>query len=45
MADGHAGQSQRFRIRSLLLGQSFLSHYFKSWSIDNSRHVLVLTPN
>jgi len=26
---------------SLLLGQSFLSR-FKSWSIDNSRHVLVL---
>ena len=26
---------------SLLLGQSFLSR-FKSWSIDNGRHVLVL---
>ena len=25
----------------LLLGQSFLSH-FKSWSIDNNRHVLIL---
>ena len=28
----------------LLLGQTFLRH-FKSWSIDNSRHVLLLTPN
>ena len=28
----------------LLLGQTFLRQ-FKSWSIDNSRHVLVLTPN
>ena len=26
---------------SLLLGQSFLNH-FKSWSIDNERHTLVL---
>ena len=26
---------------SLLLGQSFLSH-FKSWSIDNTRHALAL---
>jgi predicted aspartyl protease len=26
---------------SLLLGQSFLEH-FKSWSIDNTKHALVL---
>ena len=25
----------------LLLGQSFLSH-FKSWSVDNDKHALVL---
>jgi clan AA aspartic protease (TIGR02281 family) len=28
---------------SLLLGQSFLEH-FRSWSIDNTRHVLLLEP-
>jgi clan AA aspartic protease (TIGR02281 family) len=28
---------------SLLLGQSFLEH-FKSWSIDNTQHVLLLEP-
>ncbi len=28
---------------TLLLGQSFLKN-FKSWSIDNSRNVLVLVP-
>lgn len=28
---------------SLLLGQSFLSH-FKSWSVDNTRHTLILKP-
>jgi predicted aspartyl protease len=28
---------------SLLLGQSFLER-FKSWSIDNTKHVLVLEP-
>ena len=28
---------------SLLLGQSFLEH-FKSWSIDNTKHVLLLEP-
>jgi clan AA aspartic protease (TIGR02281 family) len=28
---------------SLLLGQSFLEH-FKSWSVDNMRHVLLLEP-
>jgi clan AA aspartic protease (TIGR02281 family) len=62
LADGSRVPSQRFRIRTLkvgnnslenvtasvasasadiLLGQSFLSR-FKSWSIDNDRHVLIL---
>jgi clan AA aspartic protease (TIGR02281 family) len=62
LADGSTVSSQRFRIKSLkvgdkemwdvmgsvapvkgslLLGQSFLSH-FKSWSIDNNRRVLIL---
>jgi clan AA aspartic protease (TIGR02281 family) len=29
---------------SLLLGQSFLER-FKSWSVDNTKHVLLLEPN
>jgi hypothetical protein len=62
LADGSKVPSQRFRIRSLkvgnqtienvvasiasvnatiLLGQSFLRK-FKSWSVDNERHVLIL---
>jgi len=62
LADGSNVPSQRFRIRSLkvgdivlenvvgsvgssnsslLLGQSFLGR-FKSWSIDNAKHELVL---
>jgi clan AA aspartic protease (TIGR02281 family) len=65
LADGSTELSQRFRIRSLrvgnlelrdviasvmpsagslLLGQSFLSR-LKSWSIDNERHVLLITPS
>lgn len=65
LADGSTEFSQRFRIRSLrvgdielrdvialvvpstgspLLGQSFLSR-LKSWSIDNERHVLLITPS
>ncbi len=64
LADGSTEFSQRFRIRSLrvgnlelrdvsasvvpsagslLLGQSFLSR-LKSWSIDNERQVLLITP-
>lgn len=63
LADGSTEYAQRFRIRSLrvgnlelqdviasvmpsagslLLGQSFLSR-LKSWSIDNERHVLLIT--
>jgi clan AA aspartic protease (TIGR02281 family) len=42
---GHIVQNVKASIASpkamLLLGQSFLSH-FKSWSIDNARHALVL---
>jgi predicted aspartyl protease len=62
LADGSKVPSQRFRIRSLkvgnkivenvvasiasldatiLLGQSFLSK-FKSWSVDNEQHTLIL---
>jgi clan AA aspartic protease (TIGR02281 family) len=62
LADGSQHSSQRFRIRSLrvgnleirdvigsvapsagslLLGQSFLEQ-FRSWSIDNTRHSLIL---
>ena len=62
LADGSKVPSQRFRIRSMkvgnkivkdvvgsvasvkgeiLLGQSFLSK-FKSWSVDNEQHTLVL---
>ena len=62
LADGSRVPSQRFRIRSLkvgnkvienvvasiasvkadiLLGQSFLSK-FKSWSVDNEQHTLIL---
>jgi predicted aspartyl protease len=62
LADGSKVPSQRFRIRSLkvgnktvdnvvasigsvngeiLLGQSFLNR-FKSWSVDNEQHTLVL---
>jgi clan AA aspartic protease (TIGR02281 family) len=65
LADGSTQLSQRFRIRSLrvgnlelrdviasvmpssgslLLGQSFLSR-LKSWSIDNEKHVLLITPS
>jgi clan AA aspartic protease (TIGR02281 family) len=65
LADGSTEYSQRFRIRSLrvgdfelrdvialvvpsagapLLGQSFLSR-LKSWSIDNERQVLLITPS
>jgi clan AA aspartic protease (TIGR02281 family) len=65
LADGSTAYSQRFRIRSLrvgnlelqdviasvmpsagslLLGQSFLSR-LKSWSIDNERHLLLITPS
>jgi clan AA aspartic protease (TIGR02281 family) len=65
LADGSTELSQRFRIRSLrvgnlelrdviasvmpssgslLLGQSFLSR-LKSWSIDNEKHVLLITPS
>jgi clan AA aspartic protease (TIGR02281 family) len=65
LADGSTELSQRFRIRSLrvgdlelrdviasvmpsagslLLGQSFLSR-LKSWSIDNERHELLITPS
>jgi clan AA aspartic protease (TIGR02281 family) len=65
LADGSTEFSQRFRIRSLrvgqlelrdvialvipsagslLLGQSFLSR-LKSWSIDNERRVLLITPS
>jgi clan AA aspartic protease (TIGR02281 family) len=65
LADGSTEFSQRFRIRSLrvgnleirdviasvvpsagtlLLGQSFLSR-LKSWSIDNERQVLLVTPS
>jgi clan AA aspartic protease (TIGR02281 family) len=64
LADGSIHYAQRFRIRSLavgnlklrdvvasvvptagslLLGQSFLSR-LKSWSIDNERQVLAITP-
>jgi len=62
LADGSKVPSQRFRIRSLkvgnkvaenviasiasingeiLLGQSFLRK-FKSWSVDNEQHLLIL---
>jgi clan AA aspartic protease (TIGR02281 family) len=65
LADGSTHYAQRFRIRSLrvgnlelndviasvvpaagslLLGQSFLSR-LKSWSIDNERQVLAITPS
>jgi clan AA aspartic protease (TIGR02281 family) len=65
LADGSSQISQRFRIRSLqvgnlelrdviasvvpsagslLLGQSFLSR-LKSWSIDNERQALLITPS
>jgi clan AA aspartic protease (TIGR02281 family) len=65
LADGSTEFAQRFRIRSLrvgqlelrdviasvipsagslLLGQSFLSR-LKSWSIDNERQVLLITPS
>ncbi len=65
LADGTTEFAQRFRIRSLrlgqlelrdviasvipsagslLLGQSFLSR-LKSWSIDNERQVLLITPS